>query len=264
MSPTTPSEAIERTLRLLHGTPAFIAGSCAAAEAHGFNRFNDLDVFVPSQPVLFVATQRLLDQGYVPDDSYRRVWDRWLQYGLKGWHTNSMKLWSLDGVETNVVLKLVDGHPTTSLAQVLESFDFGLLGMGYDTVDGTFRDMRSFLFPGVDPDGPLPLMPVRRDAWRNGFVSNYNGWRTAVRYLKYVNYGYDLSAVVDDLVLGYRTAAAYHFSKGGERREFYAIAYEKIADHMEMDELDEMKSFTDLISDVDETTPLDVLMEKLQ
>jgi hypothetical protein len=158
-------DAINEATALLRGTPVFMAGSCVAAQTYDNDGWSDLDLFVPTQQVLISTIQTLLNHGYTIDDRFDRVWHRWLRYGLKGWHTNSMRLHSINDVETNVVFKMVDGHPTTSLAQVLESFDFGLLGVGYDMESGQFRDMRPFLFPDHDVDGPLPLMPGKREMW---------------------------------------------------------------------------------------------------
>ena len=60
---STPTEVIQATASRLHGTPAFIVGSCVAAEQYGKNTFNDLDVFVPTQELLFVVIQKLLDDA---------------------------------------------------------------------------------------------------------------------------------------------------------------------------------------------------------
>lgn len=263
MTSLTPYEVIDRLLKQLHGTPAFIAGSCVAAEAHGHASFHDIDVFVPSQGVLFSTIQQLLDQGYYLDERFDRVWYRWLRYGLKGWHTNSMRLFSMDNVETNVVYKLIDGHPTTSLAQVLESFDFGLLGVGYDIEEGQYRDMRPYLFPGYDPQvgGPLPLMPNKRSNWRNGFISRYNGLRQAARLAKYYGYGYDMSLVMDDLVQGYCMAAMYHADQFDEDKKLLGEIYMVLAEKIEAEELEEL---AEAYATLDFNDELDVIMDKLE
>lgn len=263
MTSLTPYEVIDRLLKQLHGTPAFIAGSCVAAEAHGHSSFHDIDVFVPSQGVLFSTIQQLLDQGYYLDERFDRVWYRWLRYGLKGWHTNSMRLFSMDNVETNVVYKLIDGHPTTSLAQVLESFDFGLLGVGYDIEEEQYRDMRPYLFPGYDPQvgGPLPLMPNKRGNWRNGFISRYNGLRQAARLAKYYSYGYDMSLVMDDLVQGYCMAAMYHADQFDEDKKLLGEIYMVLAEKIEAEELEEL---AEAYATLDFNDELDVIMDKLE
>lgn len=72
-----------------------------------------------------------------------------MDIGFNRWHTNSMKLSDpTTGTEVNIIYKLVDGHETTSLSQVIESFDFGLLAMGFNLKTGNYHDMRSYLFPG--------------------------------------------------------------------------------------------------------------------
>jgi hypothetical protein len=259
---TRPDAAIAEAFGSLRGTPVFVAGSCVAAEAHGFDSFSDLDLFCPTQQVLISTIQHLLDDGYTMDDRFSRVWHRWLRYGLKGFHTNSMRMYSKADVETNVVFKIVDGHPTTTLAQVLESFDFGLLGVGYDFEQDTRRDIRPYLFPGMDIDGPLPLMPGRRDAWRNGFVSQYNGLREAARYAKYWRYGYDMSAIKDDLVTGYRMVASYHLSKSDdEDAQLLGQIYTTLGDRIEDDEVDEL---AESYKSLDFKDALDEILEALE
>jgi len=245
----------------LRGTPVFIAGSCVAAQSHQTDGFSDLDVFVPTQQVLISTVQTLLNHGYTIDDRFGRVWHRWLRYGLKGWHTNSMRLFSKTDVETNVVYKIVDGHPTTTLAQVLESFDFGLLGSGYDMESETYRDMRPYLFPGYPVNGPLPLMPGKRDAWRNGYISQYNGLREAARYAKYHGYGYDMSLVKEDLVQGYRMVASYMQSQADDDKQLLGQIYTTLGDKIEDNEIDELlQSYKTL----DFKDSLDLIMEALE
>lgn len=258
---TQPSDAVAEVMRLLHREPVFLAGSCVAAEAHGLATFNDVDLFVPTQQVLMTTSQILLSNGATLDDRFDRVWHRWKRYGLKGWHTNSLKLELISGIEVNVVYKMVDGHPTTSLAQVLESFDFGLLGVGYDIESDSYKDMRPFLFPGMDVDGPLPLMPGKRDNWLNGFISQYNGLREAGRYAKYHGYGYNLTAVAADLVHGYRMAAMYHSTSFNEDKQLLAQIYTRIADLIEDDDMVEL---TEGYASMDFNDPLDQILEALE
>lgn len=257
----TPDEAIDEMLQLLHKEPVFMAGSCVAAQAHGLTEFSDVDLFVPTSEVLMTTVQILLSAGATPDDRFDRVWHRWKRYGTKNWHTQSMRLTTIKGTPVNVVFKMVDGHPTTSLAQVLESFDFGLLGMGYDIESDTYKDMRPYLFPGLDIKAALPLMPNKRDAWLNGFVSQYNGLREAGRYAKYHGYGYDMSAVRDDLVTGYRMAALYHLGSFKEDKQVLGQIYGVIADRMEAEEIDEL---TEAYKTLDFSDPLDQILESLE
>ena len=247
---------------LLAGEPAFLAGSLVAEETYGkSNAHSDVDIFCPTGNVLVALGQKLLMSGYKLDDRFERVWIRWLRYGFKTWHTNSLRLHAPDGTETNLVYKLTDGHATTSLGQVLESFDFGLLGSGYDLETDTFRDMRGYLFPGVDPDGPLPLMPNKRANWRNGFISQYNGLREVGRYAKYHTYGYDMSLVKDDLVTGYYSAASYLTTHFDADKQQLGKIYETIAIKIEDDEITELQEAFKL---VDFKDSLDEIMEALE
>jgi hypothetical protein len=213
------ADAIEAARFAVAGLPVYIAGSAAAAAQYpqiDDTSYDDVDLFCGTREVLIASAQRLMHAGFQPDDRMERVWHRWLRYGFKGWHTNSLKLelplntpQGRAFVKVNLVYKMVDGHPTTSLGQVLESFDFGLLAVGFDCEQDTWRDMRDYFFPGVPPTGPLPLLPNRRDSWRNGFVSQYQGLREVGRFVKYRDYGYDMSLVQDDLHTGYWKAAEY-------------------------------------------------------
>ena len=262
MSALAPDEVIAEATGLLRGTPVYLAGSCVAAQLHAKPEgFSDVDLFVPTQQVLISTCQILLDNGYTIPDRYDRVWHRWLRYGLKGWHTNSMKLHSRNDTETNVVFKIVDGHATTSLAQVLESFDFGLLGAGYDLEADVFRDLRPYLFPGYDLMGPLPLMPNKRDAWRNGYISQYNGLREAGRYAKYHQYGYDLSEVAADLVLGYQMVALHFSTSDDKDKQLLGQIYRTLAEKIEHSHIDEL---AESYAQLDFKDPLDEILEALE
>lgn len=258
----TASALIADVRTLLAGEPVFLAGSLVAAEAYGkTNAHHDVDLFCPTSQVLVSTIQRLLCSGFKLDDKFDRVWQRWLRYGFKQWHTNSMRLHSPSGDEFNLVYKLTEGHPATSLAQVLESFDFGLLAVGYDLELNQYRDMRGYLFPGLDPDGPLPMMPNKRMNWRNGFISQYNGLREAGRYAKYHGYGYDLSLVKDDLVTGYWSAASYMSTTFDAEKQQLGKIYEAIATKIEDDEIDELAQ---AYQTLDFKDSLDLIMEALE
>lgn len=254
---------VRKTLR---GEPVYLAGSLVAAATYRLpDAFSDVDIFCPTGNVLVSVGQKLLDQGYKLDDRFARVWHRWLRYGFKTWHTNSLRLMSPGGIETNLVYKLTDGHPTTSLAQVLESFDFGLLGMGYELETDTFRDLRPYLFGqfvnASARDQPLPMMPNKRDNWRNGFISQYNGLRECGRYAKYHGYGYDMSLVKDDLVTGYREAELYLSNSFDKDKQMLGRIYGAIASYIELDDVDQLHQAS---KQIDYKDSLDVIMEALE
>jgi hypothetical protein len=260
------SALVADVLQRVKGEPVFFAGSLVAAETYGLTGYHDVDLFCPTPQVFISLGAKLQMQGFKVDDRMERAWHRWLRYGFKSWHTNSFKLHDPNGVEWNLVYKLADGHPTTSLAQVIESFDFGLLGTGYDVESGTKRDMRPYLFPshfsGVPGDGgPLPMMPNRRDNWRNGFISQYNGLRECGRYAKYLGYGYDLSLVKDDLSTGYWSAAAYMSTTFDPEKQQLGKIYEAIAQHIDLDNIDHL---TEASAQIDYKDSLDVIMEALE
>jgi hypothetical protein len=253
----------------LAGEPVFLAGSLVAEQAYGkTDAHSDVDIFCPTLNVTIAMTQKLLCQGFTLDDKFSRVWQRWLKFGTKGFHTNSMRMHDPGGVEWNLIYKLADGHPTTSLSQVLESFDFGLLGMGWDLESDRYMDLRPFLFEDLFPQFgkadafvPLPLMPNKRSAWRNGFISQYNGLREFGRYAKYHERGYDMSLVKDDLVTGYWAASLYFSTAFEEEKQKQGQIYEVIARHIESDNIDELLKATKLI---DYKDSLDMIMEALE
>lgn len=250
----------------LKGEPVFMAGSLVAAQAHGLDEaWSDVDIFCPTDQVLVATVQKLLGQGFTFFDRFERVWDRWLRYGFKHWHTNSMRMMSPNGIEVNLVYKLIGGHPTNSLAQVLESFDFGLLGVGYDLEYDQFRDLRSYLFPDIfsplHPELGLPMMPDKERAWSNGFISQYNGLREAGRYAKYYSYGYDLSQVRDTMSQGYWIASEYHLSRPDDEGKMLGAIYESIATRFDNDEIEEL---IEAYKTLDFKDSLDAIMEALE
>lgn len=261
MTSLLPSEAVAEVAGLLYKQPCFLTGSAVSADVHGLTEFNDVDIFTPTQHVLVSTVQQMLDRGFTMDDRATRMWYRWLRYGLKGWHTNSIRLHSLKDVEVNVVYKINEGHPTTSLSQVLESFDFGLLATGWDLETDQFRDLRPYLFPGLDPDGPLPMMPNKRGNWARGFISEYNGIREASRYAKYHRYGYDMSLIKPDLVSGYQIASLYHADAFKEDKQLLGQIYGKLAELIDADDIDELLGAYDVI---DQRDGLDAIMDALE
>ena len=264
---STPAALIHEVAQPLLGMPVYMAGSLVAADEYNLpDAYDDVDIFCPTSEAMVAAVQRLHDLGFQFNDRFQRVWARWLKYGLKGWHTNSMKLelhnempthYLLNGMEAsperftmlrnedklevNIIYKLQGGHPLNRLSAVLESFDFGLLGVGYDLEHGLLRrDMRSYLFPTYTPDGALPLMPMKRHDWIQGFLSQYNGTREAGRYAKYAKYGYDLHLVRDDLIAGYEAAADYLGDRDQEDKKLLAKIYMRIAELIDTNAIDEL------------------------
>lgn len=257
-------QAITQVAGILNELPVYIAGSSLAATTSPNLSFqyDDIDVFASTDIALAVAAERLKYNGFAADDRFERVFARWVQYGFNRWHTNSLKLEGPNGMKVNLVYKLVDGHPTTSLAQVIESFDFGLLSTGFDCELGIRRNMYDYLFPGMDPQGPLPMMPKKASNWRQGFISQYNGLRELGRYAKYHGYGFDMSAVKDDLVTGYWAASKYLQNRTDSPDKVQlGVIYETIAMLMDADDFTQMAEAGKEILYLDS---LDAIMEALE
>ena len=259
----TPTEAIGRAQAELTALPACIARSAVSAETYGLplGKFSDVDVFCFTPEALMVGAQRLIHAGFTLDDRHERVYYRWLKYGMSSWHTNSLKFHDDDQLEVNLIFKSVNRNPLTSLSQVLESFDFGLLGTGYELESGQRLDLRGYLFPGMDPDGPLPLMPQRREAWRGGFISQYQGLRELGRYAKYCRRGYDLSLVKDDLIEGYMNAGLYFSTRTEPDKQLLSRIYYACADKIVVGDLDDIEQASKEILTLDS---LDSIMEALE
>lgn len=214
-------QAVDLVVDQAKGLRCYLAGSAASAaykEAMGITGFDrawhDVDLFVGSENEWVRSIQCLIDHGYTFGERMEMMWNRVLHYGTHGWHTNSMRLLNPQGIEVNLVYKTVSRKPTDSLSQVIETFDFGLLGMGWETETGVFRDLRPYMFPGLDPEGPLPMLPWRREAFEQGHFREHQGLRTFGRAQRYFDsYGYDGSAVLPSLIGGYFNAAAYYTNR---------------------------------------------------
>lgn len=248
--------------------PAFLAGSSAAAVVYGKPyAYTDIDLFVPNQGSYFALVQHLLRSGYsFESDRFERMWDRHLTFGFKAWHTNSMKL--LDdttGTEVNVIYKRVDGHETTRLSQVIESFDFGLLGVGYETETGVRKDMRPYLFPHIAAIGastPLPMMDYRAVTVGKGYMSQHIMMRTAGRYARYAStYGYDLSLVKPTLIAGYQCFADYKLARTKPEDLTLGQIADTLGQHIEHDLFAELLEFEKKLVVAD---GLDEIMEALE
>ena len=104
-------------------------------------------------------------------------------------------------------------------------------------------------------------MPNKRDNWRSGFISQYNGLREAGRYAKYHTYGYDMSLVRDDLLEGYFNAVAYLSQRDNPDKQLLAQIYEAIALAIEDENITELVEFGKKIPQLDS---LDQIMEALE
>lgn len=256
------SAIIADVRQLLDGRAVYLAGSVVAEETYGLSdAHSDVDIFCPTETMFVSTGQFLLDEGFTLDDRMAKAWDRWMRWGFNSWHTNSLRLVSPAGIDYNLVYKLMGKKPVNSLAQVIESFDFGLLATGYDLESNQYRDMRSYLFPDMDKRGALPLMPNKREQWRKGLISQYNGLRECGRYAKYHTYGYDMSAVKDDLTTGYFEAAMYFSTHFDAEKQQLGKIYDAIGNHIQFDNIDQLIEAYKLLDFKDS---LDEIMEALE
>ena len=257
------SDVIEQLRILLDRHPACLVGSSIALEAAGLPAYgDDVDVFCYSDTSLISAVQILLNNDYDLGPRDQRVWERWLAFGIGHWRTNSLHVTDpAEGSTINLVFKKQGNNARDSLSSVLESFDFGLLGLGYDLAqpyDYQHRDMRSFLFPRADIEGPLPLMPKRREAWRAGLINQYQGLRQVGRYAKYLRYGFDLSAVKEDLVEGYLQAQEWYSARDSHEHQMLGQLWGGIANSINSYDI---QGLSDLAAKLVTIDSLDLLID---
>ena len=258
--------SIDQVLDDLAGMPAFLAGSSVAGLLnYRPYAYTDIDVFVPNKGAYFACVQRLLGEGYsLESDKFEKMWRRHLNYGFNQWKTNSMKVTNEStGIEVNIIYKKVEGHETTQLSQVLESFDFGLLAVGFEAATRRFHDMRTYFFgPGADDGRPLPFLPYREDGISQGFMSQHIMLRMPGRYARYAHtYGYDLSLVKPVMLQGYAAYAAYKLNRSkAEDIQLGQIAT-ALGAHIELDQFDELLQFEKTLPAAD---GLDMIMAGLE
>ena len=105
------------------------------------------------------------------------------------------------------------------------------------------------------------MMPNKRDNWRNGFISQYNATREVGRYVKYQDYGYDMSLVKDDLSTGYMEASLYMANHFDPDKRKLGLIYETIGLKIQLDDIDDLRAFA---KQVDYKDSLDAIMEALE
>lgn len=244
----TASQAIQSVRPLLKGYPVYIAGSVVAAEVYDKpHAYSDLDVFCSSKMSTAAVVQMLIENGYSIAEGMKRLWERWLMTDLSSWHTHSIRLDNPHtGLEVNVIYKTIDGAPIKSLAHLIESFDYGLLAAGgYDMKNDVRRDLRGYLFPEYsDLEGALPMIPIRENDWRNGFISKYQGLRMAGRLVKYRDYGYDMSLCQDLLIEMYENAGHHLKDRIEPDKKMLGEIYLALSAHLSKSEYDKIKKFS--------------------
>ena len=234
---STARQQVDEIRSLLAGRPGYLVGSSVAGAIYDRD-FSDVDVFVPSVAALSSITQFLLSSHAVLDAQEERKWSRWNDYGLGDWSTNSIKIETLSGIEVNVVYKVVNKTPLTTLHGVLGSFDFGYVAMGYDLKDNTFHDGREFWFGKGCDFNHLGMLPDRARQWRNASLSRYTGVRQGERFAKFARRGYDMKPSIDALVTGYRCTAAHYQTKDDPEYQVYAPLYLELANLIEAYDID--------------------------
>lgn len=204
-------EVVRHTVLGYFGFNASFAGSVVSAQQYGKpDSWGDVDIFAHNQfELVRMVEYSLCNDWEFATDKDAKTWNRWMRFGMSNFRTNTIHLTNGEW-DMNLTYKTYEGSPVRSLAQVLETFDWGLLAMGYDLRSSRFFDFRSVYFMDMDWDR-LPMMDERMARWSAGLIVPYTGIRQAGRYHKYHHvYGYDLGAVKDVLVQGYEIAGAYH------------------------------------------------------
>ena len=233
-----PGEAIEILKRDLGGFPVRAGGGLFFANQFGC-AFGDADGFPSSFGGLMISGQHLLDLGYVMDEANAAIWDALVQFGTGGWHTNSVKFQSREGLEVNLIYKTVNKAPIAGQEELLLTFDASSLTIGLDLEYMRWVDLRKSLWPDMDPDGPLPMAPGKRFRWRAGKFQYYEALRQPTRWTRFTERMDDINQpgffdlVADDLVAGYRFKAPYLLNHRKEKKRYYGAIFTVIADLLE-------------------------------
>jgi hypothetical protein len=272
-------QAIEDVAAPLLGEYAFIAGGGVAAAEYSEGvidkrnilnvpnlefAYDDIDVFVPTREQLVVVVQKYLDHGYVLVGDFATTWRRWRLFGTGHWHTNSIKLESLKGVEVNVIFKSHGGHPVRTHGQVSESFDFGHVCVVFSTYAGTWKDNRRAQVDTYRPGNrtEFNLLDDKVEDWEAGLFSEHIGLRECGRYGRYVDRGYEyLTQAAVSLAKGYEMAALHYRDKDDPNKrwlgeEFYPMVAEAIR-------LDDIPQLVELDKLITPRTAIDMLREAL-
>jgi len=195
--------------------------------------YNDLDFFFNSEAALIAAVSQLLQRGSVPFNSQEeRKLHRWLRFGMGDWHTQSIRLMTLDRIEVNLIYKTVDGKPLRTAFEVVNSFDFSNVSHGWDMRTGRKYDLADTYWPGKNPD-EVVLFPDREDQWLAGSIGKHTGSRQGKRWAKNMEGLWDVSRTTDVFIKGYRIVAAFYLDKEDDEHHAYADVYLVVADLME-------------------------------
>lgn len=245
------TKAVTKTQALFDGRPGILAGSSIAAVANGLEDIDvhDVDIFCPSQMALAANIEYALSLGFRLEEKDARMWARWMHQGAGSFHVHSMNMQHDDGLRVNFVYKTLPsdaGHrPVTNASGVVESFDFGFLAVAYDLADATWHDFRKALFPNVKEGQPYGLTPYRRRDYMEGFFSPWLILRVAGRYLKYLERGFDMRTISQQLIEGYRKASLLYLQDPSEESKLRARVCVSIASAIELNDLGVLKIISD-------------------
>jgi hypothetical protein len=205
------TDVVDRTIEQFTGFNASAAGSFVSALHYNKpDAWGDVDLFAHNQFELVRMVEFALNHDWeFASDKDRKTWNRWMRFGISNFRTNTIHL-SNGRWDANLTYKSYEGNAVRSLPQVIETFDWGLLAMGYDLRSGRFFDFRPTYFMNENWSR-LPMMDERMTRWSQGLIVPYTGIRQAGRYHKYAHrYGYDLSACKQVLAQGYEIAGDYY------------------------------------------------------
>ena len=260
---------------VFEGAPAVLVGSSVAIAAYGLTGTgNDLDIFVSNEFAFGSLTAKAVSYGFVmADDRDAKMVRRWQRNGIGSFHTNTTHLTSPEGVDVNITFKKAHGRALSTVSDVVESFDFGHLAMGFDLELGTFHDYREVLFTDyLRKQGKtfgdltaLPFLPHKEEAWQQGLISHYSAIRQFARYVKHYDYGFHLTEVTETMVKGYNIAADYWGGRDGSdsQKEEYRLKagiYRLIANKMKAHDIVDMRAS---VAHIDFTDPLDAVYDSL-
>ena len=268
--PIPSSEIVDVAKKWMGGTFSTFAGSGPANykrwQRHpGVPEFefhsSDLDFFHTGKAALNQSIAMLEQRGAVPlDRKEERKLRRWQVRDMDSFHTQSLRLLTIDGVEINLVYKEENGRPLRRPVEIVDSFDFSNVSNAMSMRTGQWYDLAEVYWPGKDPDHVV-LFPHRLEQWLLGNVTQHTGVRQGQRYASNIVKHWDMIRCKAPLVQGYGLVAQGYRDDHPDSDEHmkFAAVYDVIRILIEADDIDGLLA---LYEDVTPQTTIDVLYER--
>lgn len=248
MAALTKLELLELAYCQFQGQAVSITGGLVAGEENGVDEYGDIDLFADSPAALQFALAHAIGKGWRLDDKSARKLTFAHRWGQRPYHVETYRLLGDEG-ELNLSYKTLGKIPVRGTAAVLLTFDFGFLLTGYDCLADSFQEARLDLRGGFFPKehaagGPYPMVPDKARAWERGEFGMNTAIRQAQRTAKYALRGYDMSAIVPQLITGYERQSLDQMELCTPKGDAISDIYAAIANTMRFEEWEELLEAT--------------------